>query len=406
MVQYVFTPWRDRRELLMVRRQLYPNKGRQYETAPPHVTGSDGGRDDGQDSQRRQQQEQQHAVARVSMWMQRGNCPHLIESTALLLAAILSDLHGSGSDSLSWADPVVPGLHLGLDGSVPTTTSVTAYGGYAARAAYSAAFSRFVTGLLDSNQDKQRKMSMYAVAKAVGLPATFVELRHQATHEQLPSLTRLRAAALAALDWIWDYYWKHVPGDGPGNDGSAGGNDETDVMVVVDGEGQKQSLSAAREPIQGASPGSDPACKKQLEICLSEEDPDARQALLAGIRRRFADAQVLRALGAIAEDARDTRVLRRALALSREMLQVSGSSEPKREAKPEVGASSGFGHTPRPELTSKENDLRKTDRGGLDERKPAEQRPEDVEAEDEEGDSRPSWSRDEKNWVPKPIGVV
>ena len=53
----------------------------------------------------------------------------------------------------------------------------------------------FVTGLLDSHQDKARKISMYGVAKSVGLPATFVELRHQATHEQLPSLTRLRAAA-------------------------------------------------------------------------------------------------------------------------------------------------------------------------------------------------------------------
>ncbi len=53
-------------------------------------------------------------------------------------------------------------------------------------------------------------MSMYAVAKSVGLPATFVELRHQVTHEQLPSLTRLRATARRALDWIWDYYWKHL----------------------------------------------------------------------------------------------------------------------------------------------------------------------------------------------------
>ena len=54
-------------------------------------------------------------------------------------------------------------------------------------------------------------MSMYGVAKSVGLPATFVELRHQATHEQLPSLTRLRTAAKKGLEWIWEYYWKHLP---------------------------------------------------------------------------------------------------------------------------------------------------------------------------------------------------
>lgn len=51
---------------------------------------------------------------------------------------------------------------------------------------------------------------MYAVAKTIGLPATFVELRHQSTHEQLPSLAKLRSAAHKALDWIWDYYWKHL----------------------------------------------------------------------------------------------------------------------------------------------------------------------------------------------------
>ncbi|KAJ4306377.1 rRNA-processing protein las1 [Collariella sp. IMI 366227] len=64
----------------------------------------------------------------------------------------------------------------------------------------------FVTGLLDSHQDKQRKMSMYDVAKSVGLPATFVELRHQATHEQLRLSHEIRkfdeGVVLTALDLI------------------------------------------------------------------------------------------------------------------------------------------------------------------------------------------------------------
>lgn len=51
---------------------------------------------------------------------------------------------------------------------------------------------------------------MYSIAKNIGLPATFVELRHQATHEQLPSLAKLRSASRKALVWIWDYYWKHL----------------------------------------------------------------------------------------------------------------------------------------------------------------------------------------------------
>ncbi|TWU78347.1 rRNA-processing protein las1 [Metarhizium rileyi] len=78
--------------------------------------------------------------------------------------------------------------------------------------------SSFVTGLLDGHQDKQRKQSMYSVAKTIGLPATFVELRHQATHEQLPSLAKLRAAARKALAWIWDYYWKDLADETPKGD--------------------------------------------------------------------------------------------------------------------------------------------------------------------------------------------
>lgn len=54
---------------------------------------------------------------------------------------------------------------------------------------------------------------MYAVAKTIGLPATFVELRHQSTHEQLPSRAKLRSAAVKALDWIWHYYWVRLARD-------------------------------------------------------------------------------------------------------------------------------------------------------------------------------------------------
>lgn len=53
---------------------------------------------------------------------------------------------------------------------------------------------------------------MYQVAKEIDLPASFVELRHQATHEDLPSLVVLRRATARALEWLWDYYWLHQGG--------------------------------------------------------------------------------------------------------------------------------------------------------------------------------------------------
>jgi ribosomal biogenesis protein LAS1 len=67
-----------------------------------------------------------------------------------------------------------------------------------------------VTGLLDGYQDKRHKLSMYSIAKNIGLPATFVELRHQCTHEELPPLSKLRVAAERSLLWIWEHYWKSL----------------------------------------------------------------------------------------------------------------------------------------------------------------------------------------------------
>lgn len=61
---------------------------------------------------------------------------------------------------------------------------------------------------------------MYALAKMIGLPATFVELRHQATHEQLPPLGKLRSAARKAMRWIWEYYWRHLGPEGEGQGGA------------------------------------------------------------------------------------------------------------------------------------------------------------------------------------------
>lgn len=66
-----------------------------------------------------------------------------------------------------------------------------------------------MTGLTDSYQEGRHKKSMYQVAKEIDLPASFVELRHQATHEDLPSLVVLRRATARALEWLWDYYWQH-----------------------------------------------------------------------------------------------------------------------------------------------------------------------------------------------------
>lgn len=74
----------------------------------------------------------------------------------------------------------------------------------------------FVTGLVDSKIHGQRK-TMFQRAVDLGLPASFVELRHEATHREPPSLVVLRKATQRSLEWLWDNYWADVDdlGDAP-----------------------------------------------------------------------------------------------------------------------------------------------------------------------------------------------
>ncbi|CCX12043.1 Las1-like-domain-containing protein [Pyronema domesticum] len=115
------------------------------------------------------------AISKVTTWQTRVRIPHSIESTSQITSAVLLD-H--------------PHSH-------PLTV----------RLAYSTAIIRFVNGLLDPAQQSQFALPMHLLARNLNLPASFVELRHAATHESLPSLAVLRAMAHRALDWLWNDYW-------------------------------------------------------------------------------------------------------------------------------------------------------------------------------------------------------
>ncbi|KAK6075303.1 hydroxyacylglutathione hydrolase [Seiridium cupressi] len=292
MVQYIHTPWRDRAELLEVRRQLYPAPPR-ASTALATTTASPAtssaataivgfAHTDYSARGRAETDQRRHAVSRVAMWVQRGSCPHMVESTGLLMAAILDDLDETRSG-------------FGGKGSSANKAGSTS----AVRLAYSTAFSRFVTGLLDSHQDKQMKQSMYSIAKTIGLPATFVELRHQCTHEQLPSLLKLRSAAQKSLVWIWDYYWKHLTDD-----------------EYVDADGDNEIAIGN-------------TCIEMLSIYLLTEDVTKKKSLGRRLKQ-WDDATLLQTLTDIGETAEDHRLLLRSLQLSQQILDgrmdMSGSS--------------------------------------------------------------------------------
>ncbi|KXN64858.1 hypothetical protein CONCODRAFT_13790 [Conidiobolus coronatus NRRL 28638] len=45
------------------------------------------------------------------------------------------------------------------------------------------------------------------LAEKMNLPLWWVDLRHQATHDSVPSLPQLKEATYKALDWLKDNYW-------------------------------------------------------------------------------------------------------------------------------------------------------------------------------------------------------
>lgn len=63
------------------------------------------------------------------------------------------------------------------------------------RQSYATAIIRLVNGLVDPLQLGAYARSIASIAQQLNLPPWLVELRHAATHEELPSLDVLREAA-------------------------------------------------------------------------------------------------------------------------------------------------------------------------------------------------------------------
>ncbi|KAF7798634.1 hypothetical protein EIP86_009857 [Pleurotus ostreatoroseus] len=75
------------------------------------------------------------------------------------------------------------------------------------RQSYASAIIRFVNGFVDPLQLGAYARSIASIAAQLQLPAWLVELRHAATHEDLPSLEVLREAARDAMGWLLHNYF-------------------------------------------------------------------------------------------------------------------------------------------------------------------------------------------------------
>lgn len=118
----------------------------------------------------------EQGVSIVRLWMNRGACPQAVEASALLVQGILADRTG------------VPSIGT--------------------RSTYAMALVRFVNGVADSFQTRLYAQPIAAIAERVGLPQWLVQVRHMATHEDMPSLAVCREATTLALDWLNCCFWQ------------------------------------------------------------------------------------------------------------------------------------------------------------------------------------------------------
>ncbi|SAM09272.1 hypothetical protein [Absidia glauca] len=123
----------------------------------------------------------QLGVDRVKAWVSRGRIPISVRATMDLIELQLRERkQEQGGPSLSQNE---------------------------LRLLYSSVLTRFVNIMEDSLQTTYFAKSLYVIAREIGLPLHFVQLRHAATHEDLPSLPVLRNAGIEALQWLYDSYW-------------------------------------------------------------------------------------------------------------------------------------------------------------------------------------------------------
>ncbi|XP_052776926.1 uncharacterized protein LOC128214479 [Mya arenaria] len=126
--------------------------------------------------------QQKHALDRISVWESRAlnRLPMAVDSTAALVKANIEYTKSS--------HPVGNCHRL--------------------RELYSMAVIRFVNIFTERNQQKAHALPVHLAASYLGVPNWIVDLRHDATHAALPSLTELRAATQWCLDWLKTEFWE------------------------------------------------------------------------------------------------------------------------------------------------------------------------------------------------------
>ncbi|KAF8118180.1 hypothetical protein N665_0006s0173 [Sinapis alba] len=124
------------------------------------------------------------ALQRVRTWRSRGSIPGPVDVTCSLLEIQLKD--GFIEREEQPADAL--------------------YSEHLLQMLYTMGILRLVNCLIEKTREKD-KVSIAVAAKAIGIPRKLIDLRHEGSHRDLPSLLVLRDASYEALEWLKSFYW-------------------------------------------------------------------------------------------------------------------------------------------------------------------------------------------------------
>ncbi|KAL1532300.1 hypothetical protein AAHA92_32327 [Salvia divinorum] len=124
------------------------------------------------------------ALRRISTWRSRGCIPVAVDVTASIVEIQQKD----------------PFFRNELDETASQSEELLAM-------LYCMAIVRLVNGVVEKTREKN-KISIGEAADAIGIPRMLIDIRHEGSHRDLPSLQLVRLASTKALDWLISYYWE------------------------------------------------------------------------------------------------------------------------------------------------------------------------------------------------------
>ncbi|XP_027113975.1 uncharacterized protein [Coffea arabica] len=124
------------------------------------------------------------ALQRITAWRSRGCLPVVVEVTASIVEIQQKD----------------PFFRHDLPGEAVDSEEMLAM-------LYCMAIMRLVNGVIEKTR-KKTEVSIAEAAGAIGIPRMLIDIRHEGSHRDLPSLHLVRLASMKALDWLKEYYWE------------------------------------------------------------------------------------------------------------------------------------------------------------------------------------------------------